>query len=100
MRGVGQHFGDQIEVASRVSCPPARRGRGLTCLGRKDEDRMHFTFFYDGAAERTAEYPTLEEAVRSIELGQVDRTRWSIQYMDREGGNSGLPIPHEPRRQQ
>ena len=35
---------------------------------------MHFTFLYDGAAERTAEYPTLEEAVRSIELGQVDRT--------------------------
>src|SRR6478736_4201125 len=69
VRGVGQHFGDQIEVASRVSCPPARRGRGLTCLGRKGEDRMHFTFFYDGAAERTAEYPTLEEAVRSIELG-------------------------------
>lgn len=47
---------------------------------------MHFTFLYDGAAERTAEYPTLEEAVRSIELGQVDRTLWSIQYIDREGG--------------
>jgi hypothetical protein len=47
---------------------------------------MHFTFLYDGAAQRTAEYPTLEEAVRSIELGQVDRTLWSIQYTDREGG--------------
>lgn len=47
---------------------------------------MHFTFLYDGAAQRTAEYPTLEEAIRSIELGQVDRTLWSIQYMDREGG--------------
>ncbi|WP_261949392.1 hypothetical protein [Rhodococcus sp. T9N] len=47
---------------------------------------MHFTFLYDGAAQRTAEYPTLEEAVRSIEAGQVDRTAWSIQYTDREGG--------------
>lgn len=47
---------------------------------------MHFTFLYDGAAQRTAEYPTLEEAIRSIELGQVDRTLWSIQYTDREGG--------------
>ncbi|MFF1555568.1 hypothetical protein ACFVX3_31565 [Rhodococcus erythropolis] len=47
---------------------------------------MHFTFLYDGAAQRTADYPTLEEAIRSIELGQVDRTLWSIQYMDREGG--------------
>lgn len=47
---------------------------------------MHFTFLYDGAAQRTAEYPTLEEAIRSIEVGQVDRTAWSIQYTDRESG--------------
>ena len=47
---------------------------------------MHFTFLYDGAAQRTGEYATLEEAVRSIEMGQVDRTAWSIQYTDPEGG--------------
>ena len=47
---------------------------------------MHFTFLYDGAAQRTADYPTLEDAVRSIELGQADRTLWRIQYTDREGG--------------
>ena len=29
---------------------------------------MHFTFFYDEAAQRTAEYSTLEEAGRSHAL--------------------------------
>ncbi len=54
---------------------------------------MHFTFLYDGAAQRTAECPTLEEASRSIEVGQVDRTLWSIQYMDREGGTRATVSP-------
>ncbi|WP_336873991.1 hypothetical protein [Rhodococcus qingshengii] len=54
---------------------------------------MHFTFLYDGAAQRAAEYPTLEEAVRSIELGQVDRTLWSIHYIDREGGTRVYRFP-------
>lgn len=54
---------------------------------------MHFTFLYDGAAQRTAEYPTLEEAIQSIELGQLDRTLWSIQYMDREGGRRVYRFP-------
>ena len=54
---------------------------------------MHFTFLYDEAAQRTAEYSTLEEAVRSIELGQVDRTRWSIRYTDHEGGTRVYRFP-------
>ncbi|MFE5875541.1 MULTISPECIES: hypothetical protein [Rhodococcus] len=56
-------------------------------------DRTHFTLLYDGAAQRTAECPTLEEAIRSIEVGQIDRTLWSIQYMDREGGTLVYRFP-------
>ena len=53
---------------------------------KKGDFCMHFTFLYNGAAQREGDYSNLEEAIRSIEVGQVDRTLWSIQYIDREGG--------------
>ena len=58
---------------------------------------MHFTFLYDGAAQRTAEYPTLEEAVRSIELGAGGSHALEHSIHRSRGRNSGLPISHGPR---
>ncbi|WP_092803367.1 hypothetical protein [Rhodococcus globerulus] len=59
---------------------------------------MHFTFLYDGEPEREADYPTLEEAIRSVEIGQLDRTSWSIQYTDREGDIQIYRFPAEHER--
>ncbi|MDF2895952.1 MAG: hypothetical protein K0Q46_2738 [Rhodococcus erythropolis] len=77
------------------NCPRAAyfRGGPARTRGRKGDYVVHFTFLHDGAAQRTAECPTLEEAIRSIEVGQVDRTLWSIQYMDREGGTRATDSP-------
>ncbi|MBT2264310.1 hypothetical protein [Rhodococcus erythropolis] len=59
---------------------------------------MHFTFLYEGAAEREADYKTLEEAIRSIEMGQLDRTLWSIQYVDTAGESQVYRFPLERDR--
>lgn len=63
---------------------------------KKGDFYMHFTFLYNGAAQREGDYSTLEEAIRSIEVGQVDRTLWSIQYRPR-GRNSSLSLLSEQR---